>query len=65
MQEDTLMHMDKVEIHAFAFGGRAVGRRADGKICFVRGAIPGETVLVRITGEKKRYSEGVLSEILT
>lgn len=65
MPENSLMRMEKVEIHGFSFGGRAVGRRADGKICFVRGAVPGETVLVRITGEKKRYSEGVLSEILT
>ena len=55
----------EVLIHGFAFGGRAVGRRPDGKVCFVRGAVPGETVRVKITAEKKNYSEGVLNEILT
>ena len=65
MPEDSRVRMEKVEIHAFAFGGRALGRMPDGKVCFVRGALPGETVLVRITSEKKRYSEGELSEILS
>ena len=55
----------EVLIHGFAFGGRAVGRRSDGKVCFVRGAVPGEKIRVRITAEKKNYSEGVLSEVLT
>ena len=55
----------EVLIHGFAFGGRAVGRRPDGKVCFVRGAIPGEKVRVRLVTDKKNYSEGVLEEILT
>ena len=55
----------EVLIHGFAFGGRAVGRRPDGKVCFVRGAVPGEKVRVKITAEKKHYSEGILDEILT
>ncbi|MBO4633244.1 MAG: class I SAM-dependent RNA methyltransferase [Lentisphaeria bacterium] len=54
----------EVLIHGFAFGGRAVGRRPDGKVCFVRGAVPGETVRVKITAEKKNYSEGILDAIL-
>ena len=55
--------METVEIYGFAFGGRAVGRRENGKVCFVRGAVPGETVGVAITSEKKSYSEGILLEI--
>ena len=55
----------EVLIHGFAFGGRAVGLRPDGKVCFVRGGIPGEKVLVKITAEKKNYSEGILAGVLT
>ena len=54
----------EVDITGFAFGGRAVGRRPDGKVCFVRGAVPGEKVRVRLTADKKNYSEGVLEAVL-
>ncbi|MBQ9335893.1 MAG: class I SAM-dependent RNA methyltransferase [Lentisphaeria bacterium] len=54
----------EIQITGFAFGGRAVGRRSDGKVCFVRGAVPGEKVRVRLTADKKNYSEGVLDEVL-
>ncbi|MBO7147185.1 MAG: class I SAM-dependent RNA methyltransferase [Lentisphaeria bacterium] len=57
--------MEIIEIFALAFGGKAVGRRDNGKVCFVRNAIPGEKVRVRITADKKNYSEGVVTEILT
>ena len=52
--------VSEINISGFAFGGRSVGRRPDGKICFVRGAIPGEKVRVRLTADKKNYSEGEL-----
>lgn len=55
----------EVEIFGFAFGGRAVGRCPDGKVCFVRGAIPGETVRVRLCSDKKNFCEGILQDILT
>ncbi len=55
----------EVSIHGFAFGGRAVGRCPDGKVCFVRGGIPGEKVRVKLFADKKNYSEGVLEEVLT
>ena len=53
-----------VRISGFAFGGRAVGRDSEGKVCFVRGAVPGETVQVRLTADKKRYSEGILERVI-
>ena len=53
----------EMTVSGFAFGGRAVGRGPDGKVCFVRGAVPGETVRVRLTAEKKNYSEGVLTAV--
>lgn len=55
----------KIKVHGFAFGGRAVGRTPEGKVGFVRGAIPGEEVLVRLASDKKNYCEGELADILT
>lgn len=54
----------EIDVTGFAFGGRAVGRRSDGKVCFVRGAVPGERAEVRLTSDKKNFSEGVLTRIL-
>ena len=53
----------EIRIRGFAFGGRAVGRDPQGKVCFVRGAVPGETVQVCLTADKKNYSEGILSGV--
>ena len=53
----------EIRIHGFAFGGRAVGRDSQGKVCFVRGAVPGETVQVSLTADKKNYSEGILTVV--
>lgn len=53
----------EIRIHGFAFGGRAVGRDSHGKVCFVRGAVPGETVQVCLTSDKKNFSEGILSGV--
>ena len=55
----------EIPVSGFAFGGRAVGRCPDGKVCFVRGAVPGETVRVRLTSDKKNYCEGILLDILS
>lgn len=54
----------EITVFGFAFGGRAVGHAPDGKVCFVRGAIPGEKVRVRLTADKKNFSEGVPEQIL-
>ena len=58
------MSSEMISIYGFAFGGRAVGKRADGKVCFVRGAVPGETVEAVIVSDKKNYSEGTLEKIV-
>ena len=47
-----------------ATGGEAVAKLADGRVVFVRGALAGERVLVRIEEEKKRFARGVATEIL-
>lgn len=40
-----------------AYEGRAVGR-ADGKVCFIWGALPGESADVELEREHARYDEG-------
>ena len=54
-----------VALHGFAHGGEAVGRMPDGRVVFVAHALPGETVRVRITEQRKRWSRGVLVEVVT
>ena len=46
-----------------AYGGRGVGR-IGGKVCFVRGVLPGETARVRITRNRADFVEAEAAEIL-
>ncbi len=59
------MKREKITIRDFAFGGEAVGNLADGRVAFVRGAMPGETVEIEITADHKKYVRGRLTEILS
>ncbi len=45
-----------LEIRSLAFGGSGVARHG-GRVVFVRGAVPGDRVRVRLLREKKRYAE--------
>lgn len=48
----------ELDAHALAHDGRAVCRdAAGGRVIFVRGGLPGERLLARITHEKKRFAE--------
>ena len=42
----------------FAYGGEAFGKLADGRICFFRGGVPGETAEVNVTAAKRNYARG-------
>jgi len=53
----------KVKIESLAFGGEGVGRM-DGKVCFVKDALPGEQVLFRTIKESPKFIKGELEEIL-
>jgi 23S rRNA (uracil1939-C5)-methyltransferase len=53
-----------LEITDVAFGGKAVGRLEDGRVCFLPDALPGERVEVRLTRESKRFTEGVVERLL-
>src|SRR5215208_4882264 len=47
----------------FAFGGAGVAR-IEGYVVFVRGAVPGDRVLARVTRSKRDYAEAVLVDVL-
>ena len=53
-----------VELHDMAHGGEAVGRLEDGRAVFVAGGIPGETVEIRITREKKRWARAEVVSVI-
>lgn len=53
-----------LEITDVAFGGKAVGRLEDGRVCFVPDALPGERVQVRLTRETKRFAEARLDRLV-
>lgn len=57
--QDTTL---SVTIDALAFGGAGVARH-DGKVMFVPGALPGETVTVRIESDRASYAQARLLQV--
>ena len=55
---------DTAVIKSFANGGEAVGTLQNGKSVFVRGAIPGEKVELKIVQEKKRFARAKLLNVI-
>ncbi len=57
---------DEIEItlHSLAYGGDALGRLPDGRLVFVPFGLPGETVIIRLTEEKRRHARAELVEVL-
>ena len=55
--------MIKAEIYSLAYGGAGIAR-LDGKVCFVKGALPGEEVAIRMVKETSKYSEAEVSAII-
>lgn len=53
----------ELTIDDFAFGGAGVAR-LDGYVVFVRGAVPGDRVLARVTRSKRDYAEAILAGVL-
>ncbi|HEX3461009.1 MAG TPA: TRAM domain-containing protein [Acidimicrobiales bacterium] len=58
--------MSLMELHttAIAAGGGCVARADDGRVVFVRHALPGETVLARVTGETTSFLRADAVEIV-
>lgn len=53
-----------LEITDVAFGGKGVGRLADGRVAFVPDTLPGERVEVRLTRETARFVEAAQERLL-
>jgi 23S rRNA (uracil1939-C5)-methyltransferase len=56
--------MMEMVMSGMASGGDAVARDADGKAVFVRGALPGERVRVRIVADHAKYANGVVDALI-
>ena len=54
----------EIRVERLAFGGGAVGRGPDGRIVFVRGAVPGDRVRVRVIESKRRFIRGRMLEVI-
>jgi 23S rRNA (uracil1939-C5)-methyltransferase len=53
-----------LRIESLAFGGDSVARLPEGRVVFVRGALPGESARVRLTRVKRTHAEAEAVEIL-
>ncbi|MBR4255402.1 MAG: class I SAM-dependent RNA methyltransferase [Lentisphaeria bacterium] len=53
-----------IPVSRIAFGGDGVGRLPDGKVCFVPGALPGETVRAGVVRETKSFARAALLQVL-
>jgi len=54
----------EIEIHGLSHQGEGVGR-VDNFAVFIKGAIPGEKVLARITEVKKNFAQGELLKVIS
>lgn len=57
-----MLHTAKLE--KLVHGGQALGWLESGKRVFVWNGLPGETVGVRVTRDKKGYAEGLVEEVI-
>ena len=56
---------ETITLEKIVGGGQAFGTLADGRKAFVWGGLPGENVTVTITKKKRKYAEGVVTDIVT
>lgn len=59
-RNDTL----ELDLHGLSPDGRTVGRSAEGMTVFVRGGLPGQRVLARLSHVKKRMAEADLIDVI-
>jgi len=55
---------ETVRIEKMAAGGEAIARLADGRVVFVQGALPGESVRVAIHSAKKDFARATVAELV-
>lgn len=54
----------QVTIESMAFGGAGIAKN-EGKVFFVKGGLPGDTVEINIVKDKGSYAEAIISEVIT
>lgn len=52
------MSSERLCASGFAYGGEAFGKLPDGRVCFFRGGVPGESAEVDVTVSKRNYARG-------
>jgi 23S rRNA (uracil1939-C5)-methyltransferase len=55
---------DALEVDSLDLEGQGVARRADGKVVFIEGALPGERVRVHVLRRKNNWEQGTLEALL-
>jgi 23S rRNA (uracil1939-C5)-methyltransferase len=53
-----------IKLDKFTYGGESMGRLPDGRAIFVPFGLPGETVRVELTEDKKNFARGKLLEVI-
>jgi len=56
--------MERVQIERLVAGGDALARMSDGRVAFVDGALPGETVDIEVVQSKKDFVKARLIEVV-
>ncbi|EGJ10579.1 23S rRNA (uracil(1939)-C(5))-methyltransferase RlmD [Rubrivivax benzoatilyticus] len=54
---------DWLQVESLDLEAQGVAHRADGKVVFIEGALPGETVQVQVARRKNQWEQGVLSAL--
>ena len=62
-QKVNALPPEVLTVEKLAHDGRGIAHRADGKLVFVDGALPGEQVEVRITQLHKKFDEARTTEV--
>ena len=62
--QSTSMSSIVVRAEKMAAGGDAIGHLPDGRVVFVRGALPGETVAIDVVQSKKDFARAEVVEVV-
>lgn len=54
-----------IKLDKIVGGGQALGELPDGKKVFVWGGLPGETVEIRISKQKRSFAEAIVTKVIT